>query len=204
MADTRAVIREETLTFTVAKNETFDERSATVELKGADGKVLQSISFKQKEYGGTIDVDEEYVVDAEGGELEVKLSTDIDFTTSIPEEAKSWISIIETRSMRSEGLTFDIAINDDVNERSATINLQNAKGNDAGPYPTQNHTDPSWMDIICGNVLVFFLNIAERTVPYEQENQRAEDKGASLALLLLYSRRYLPPVVAYIPPLPHF
>ncbi|MBR2866650.1 MAG: leucine-rich repeat protein, partial [Alistipes sp.] len=134
VADTRAVIREETLTFTVAKNETLDERSATVELKGADGKVLQSIVFKQKEYGGTIEVDEEYVVDAKGGELEVKLSTDIDFTTSIPEEAKSWISIIETRSMRSEGLTFDIAINDDVNERSATINLQNAKGNDVASF----------------------------------------------------------------------
>ena len=134
IADTRAVIREDTLTFTVAKNETFDERSAKVELKGADGEVLQSISFKQKEYGGTIEVDEEYVVDAEGGELEVKLSTDIDFTTSIPEEAKSWISIVETRSMRSESLTFNIAINDDVKERSATINLQNAKGNDVASF----------------------------------------------------------------------
>ena len=134
VADTRAVIREETLTFTVAKNETLDERSATVELKGADGKVLQSISFKQKEHGGTIEVDEEYVVDAEGGKLEVKLSTDIDFTTSIPKEAKSWISIVETRSMRSESLTFDIAINDDVKERSATINLQNAKGNDVASF----------------------------------------------------------------------
>ncbi len=134
VADTRAVIREETLTFTVAKNETLDERSATVELKGAEGKVLQSISFKQKEYGGTIEVDKEYVVNAEGGELEVKLSTDIDFTTSIPEEAKSWISIVETRSMRSESLTFNIAINDDVKERSATINLQNAKGNDVASF----------------------------------------------------------------------
>ena len=134
VADTRAIIREETLTFTVAKNETFDERSATVELKGADGKVLQSIVFKQKEYGGAIEVDEEYVVDAEGGELEVKLSTDIDFTTSIPEEAKSWISIVETRSMRSESVIFNIAINDDVKERSATINLQNAKGNDVASF----------------------------------------------------------------------
>ena len=133
VADTRAV-REETLTFAVAKNETLDERSATVELKGADGEVLQNISFKQKEYEGAIEVDEEYVVDAEGGELEVKLSTDIDFTTSIPEEAKSWISIVETRSMRNESLTFNIAINDDVKERSATINLQNAKGNDVASF----------------------------------------------------------------------
>ena len=134
IADTRTVIREETLTFIVAENTLFDERSATVELKGADGKVLQSISFKQKEYEGTIEVDEEYIVNAEGGELEVNLSTDIDFTTSIPEEAKSWISIVETRSMRSESLTFDIAINYDVQERSATINLQNAKGNDVASF----------------------------------------------------------------------
>ena len=134
VADTRAVIREETLTFTVAKNDTFDERSATVELKGADGEVLQSISFKQKEYGGTIEVDEEYVVDAEGGELEVKLSTDIDFTISIPEEAKSWISIVETRAMHNEGIVFNIAINEDVKERTATINLLNAKGNNVESF----------------------------------------------------------------------
>ena len=134
VADTRTVIREETLTFIVAENILFDERSATVELKGADGKVLQSIVFKQKEYRGTIEVDEEYIVNAEGGELEVNLSTDIDFTTSIPEETKSWISIVETRAMHNESIVFNIAINEDVKERTATINLLNAKGNNVESF----------------------------------------------------------------------
>ena len=134
IADTRTVIREETLTFIVAENTLFDERSTTVKLKSADGEVLQSICFKQKEYEGTIKVDEEYIVKAEGGELEVNLSTDIDFTISIPEEAKSWISIVETRAMHNESIVFNIAINEDVKERTATMNLLNAKGNNVESF----------------------------------------------------------------------
>ena len=47
IADTRALPREENITFTVAVNDSFDERSATVELVDGDGEVLQTISFVQ-------------------------------------------------------------------------------------------------------------------------------------------------------------
>ena len=130
VADTRAVIREETLTFTVAKNETFDERSATVELKGADGKVLQSISFKQKGEESVFDTDGEgnYVVEAAGGEVKVKVTTNLEYTVEISAEAKAWLSVADTRAVREETLTFTVAENASFDERSATVELKGADG----------------------------------------------------------------------------
>ena len=129
VADTRAV-REETLTFTVAKNETFDERSATVELKGADGKVLQSIVFKQKGEEKVFDTDGEgnYVVEAVGGEVEVKVTTNLEYTVEIPAEAKAWLSVADTRAVREETLAFTVAENASFDERSATVELKGADG----------------------------------------------------------------------------
>ncbi|MBR4045750.1 MAG: leucine-rich repeat domain-containing protein, partial [Alistipes sp.] len=48
VADTRAVIREETLTFIVAENKAYDRRSTTVTLVDNEGNVLQAIEFIQR------------------------------------------------------------------------------------------------------------------------------------------------------------
>ncbi len=130
VADTRAV-REETLIFTVAENESFDERSATVELKGADGKVLQSVSFKQKGAEKVFDTDSEgnYIVEADGGTVAIKVTTNLEYDVIIPDEALAWISLADTRAVREETLTFNVAKNEDSEERSATVNLC-AKGGD--------------------------------------------------------------------------
>ena len=130
VADTRAV-REETLIFTVAENESFDERSATVELKGADGKVLQSVSFKQKGVEKVFDTDSEgnYIVEADGGTVAVKVTTNLEYDVIIPNEALAWISLADTRAVREETLTLNVAKNEGSEERSATVNLC-AKGGD--------------------------------------------------------------------------
>ena len=130
VADTRAV-REVTLIFTVAENESFDERSATVELKGADGKVLQSVSFKQKGVEEVFDTDSEgnYIVEADGGTVAVKVTTNLEYDVFIDEDAQSWLSVADTRAVREETLTLNVAKNEGSEERSATVNLC-AKGGD--------------------------------------------------------------------------
>ena len=130
VADTRAV-REVTLIFTVAENESFDERSATVELKGADGKVLQSVSFKQKGVEEVFDTDSEgnYIVEADGGTVAVKVTTNLEYDVVIDEDAQSWLSVADTRAVREETLTLNVAKNEGSEERSATVNLC-AKGGD--------------------------------------------------------------------------
>ena len=81
VADTRADVREETLTFTIVSNTSTEERVATVLLKSAEGEVLQSVVFKQVAAGKDpnsgdeaiflIDGEGNYVVDDPGGVIKV-------------------------------------------------------------------------------------------------------------------------------------
>ena len=69
-----------------------------------------------------IDGDRNYVVDALGGELVVKVKTNKWYGVFIPEEA-SWITLADTRSLREDELTFIISPNEEFAVRCATLTL---------------------------------------------------------------------------------
>ena len=69
-----------------------------------------------------IDGDRNYVVDALGGELVVKVKTNKGYGVFIPEEA-SWITLADTRSLREDELTFIISPNEEFAVRCATLTL---------------------------------------------------------------------------------
>ncbi len=126
IADTRALPREENITFTVAVNDSFDERSATVELVDGDGEVLQTISFVQDGQTETFncDSDDRYIVNADGGEINIKITTNIEYSVNIPIEAQSWVSIADTRALpREDTLIFIIAKNEAYERRKTSVEL---------------------------------------------------------------------------------
>ena len=129
VADTRA-IRMEKLTFTVADNDTFEERSANVELVDSDGKSLQTIKFLQRASDKVFEIDDEgkYIIEAQGGVIEVDVTTNIEYNVVIPDDAQQWISVADTRAIRKEKLTFTVADNDTFEERSANVELVDSKG----------------------------------------------------------------------------
>ncbi len=75
-----------------------------------------------------ISADGDYVVAKEGGTVEVDVATNIDYTLSIPEDAKSWISHTETRSIRQEVLVLTVAENTQNKQRKATMSLLDSDG----------------------------------------------------------------------------
>ena len=126
IADTRALSREENITFTVAVNDSFDERSTTVELVDGDGEVLQTISFVQDGQTETFncDSDDRYIVNADGGEINIKITTNIEYSVNIPIEAQSWVSIADTRALpREDTLIFIIAKNEAYERRKTSVEL---------------------------------------------------------------------------------
>ena len=126
IADTRALPREENITFTVAVNDSFDERSATVELVDGDGEVLQTISFVQDGQTETFNChsDDRYIVNADGGEINIKITTNIEYSVNIPIEAQSWVSIADTRALpREDTLIFIIAKNEAYERRKTSVEL---------------------------------------------------------------------------------
>ena len=126
LADTRAY-RNEKLAFIIEKNENYESRTAIIKLLGDNGEALQVFSIKQAERKGlNTDAPTEYTVESDGGTLEVNVSTNIDYMVDIPEDAQSWVSLADTRTLRNEKLTFTIAANDKTTPRSTKVSIKNS------------------------------------------------------------------------------
>ena len=63
------------------------------------------------------------VVGANGGVVVVTVSTNLEYSVEIPEEAQSWLSIADTRAILLEKLTFTVAKNEADAERRAIVKL---------------------------------------------------------------------------------
>ena len=126
VADTRATLREETLTFIVAENDSLDERLAEVELLDAEGKVLQTITISQN---GQSKIFETRPGDSSvihlmdnGGKIEVFVTTNMEYSVVVVDEAQSWLSVADTRaSHRDEIVTIVVAENKSYVSRSADV-----------------------------------------------------------------------------------
>ena len=132
VADSRANVRDETLTFIVAENDTFDERSAAAELITTDGKVLQTITFVQSGQDKVFQSNGEdrYTIKAVGGEVSVAVTTNLEYNVVISEDAEEWLSLADTRAViRKETLTFIVAENKAYDRRSTTVTLVDNEGN---------------------------------------------------------------------------
>jgi len=93
---------------------------------GAYRTVMASLNCMQ----GQINIADNSVQTAPaGGAQEVRLTTNLDYTIEIPEEAKSWLSLApETRAMRDDTIVFTVAANEGI-QRFATVALKDEQGN---------------------------------------------------------------------------
>ena len=69
-----------------------------------------------------------YVLPA-GGTQEIKLTTNLDYTVEIPDNARSWLSLApETRALREDTIVFEVAANEGI-QRHATVTLKGEQDN---------------------------------------------------------------------------
>ena len=135
--ETRAV-RNETVVLSVEPNSDTELRTATIELRDAEGETLEHFTIVQKPYGIIEDDEPEenpifesdnegnYSITAEGGEIVVTVATNIEYSVAIPADAQSWISVADTRAVHLEKIVFSVAENATMAERSAVIKLLGA------------------------------------------------------------------------------
>ena len=69
-----------------------------------------------------------YEIPAEGGIVEIPLTTNQEYEVVIPEDAQEWISVVETKALRNETITLSIAENNTTTERSAEVIIATAEG----------------------------------------------------------------------------
>ena len=64
-----------------------------------------------------------------GGTQEIKLTTNLDYTVEIPDNARSWLSLApETRALREDTIVFEVAANEGI-QRHATVTLKGEQDN---------------------------------------------------------------------------
>ena len=128
LSDTRAV-RKDTLTFVIAANNSLDERSARINIVSNDNNILQTIVIVQQGEDEVFTLDKASIsVDENGGNIEIKVSTNLEYAVDIPTEAKSWLSVADTRTMRNETLVFTVLPNETLYAREALVSVSVSNG----------------------------------------------------------------------------
>lgn len=96
------------LSFNIAKNDTYAERTGSILFK-VDGKEAV-ISIKQLQNNAIIPKEMVYNIGIEGGSLTIDLQSNIDYTVSIPTKYRSWITQENsaTRGLTPSQTTFSI------------------------------------------------------------------------------------------------
>ena len=115
------------LTFEVKANETTDTRTGKVTVKDKSGKVQpQTLTFEQEEKK-VIQVGETTTIPSEGGTYQVDVKYNADLVVEVEEAAKSWITFIQTKALKSGKLEFSFAANDGA-ERTGNVTVKDKNG----------------------------------------------------------------------------
>ncbi len=129
-----------TVTFTAEANTSTDERNATYTFICGDKTVKLVVTQKQQD---ALTVTASKIeVDAQGGQVNVEVKANIPFEYAIANKDKDWITPVETKSMQTTVLTFNIAQNESREKREGTITIKSDKLNEtvkiyqAGEQPT--------------------------------------------------------------------
>lgn len=109
------------VTISVSNNETYDDRSAV--LRFCVGDSTKTIIVNQKQLDALTLTADKFEVPQEGGNIDVEVKSNIDFTYVIPEEFASWIhaSSRGSRALTSHHLSFSINASEEYEKREGQI-----------------------------------------------------------------------------------
>ena len=113
------------------------------------------------------DGESSYIVDAEGEEIAVMVTTNIDYSVVIPEDAEEWLSVSDTRALRVDTITFIVAPNNTTVERTTIVKFVDDNNNILQTISfTQNAATQS--ESVCPNNEIWYTNgsTTEATTPY--------------------------------------
>lgn len=116
-------------TITIKVGESIDEYDKLI-LFATNGSVtvFKSLIFKVDEYVHVIDQEEpSFVAEEGGGAMDLNIETNTDYSVNIPDEAKEWISVVQSRAAQQATIKLNIKTNDGYT-RCANIIITNNDG----------------------------------------------------------------------------
>ena len=111
----------ETKTFnlSIKENEAFETREGFVIISGNELK--DTVHIFQAQIDQLILMQDTYNVTSEAQNIVVELKTNVDYDITIPNSANSWISLLESKALRTDRLNLSIAANEETDARSALV-----------------------------------------------------------------------------------
>lgn len=110
--------------FTVSENTDYEDRSVSVTIKA--GTVSKTFTITQKGADALLVTTTKYEVAQEGGQIEIEVKANISYQMEISEDAKSWITEVESkgRSLTINKHKLDIAMNENAEKREGEITFK--------------------------------------------------------------------------------
>ena len=142
----------EKATFSVAANESYDNREGKITFKQTDGSLTATVVVKQKQTDGLFVTTPEYNLSDEGHTLSVEVMANVSFDVT-PEA--DWIHYVETKALKSSTITLTVDANDTYDDRTGTVQVKQKNGSLAGTITiAQKQKDylavtPKSFDVTC-------------------------------------------------------
>ena len=109
------------ITISVEANGTYDERSATIQIKC--GSAEKNIVVTQKQKDALTVTKSRFDLPAEGGEVTIEVNSNLSYDYTIDAEGAKWIKETKTKALSTTTLQFEIDENGEVEKREGTITI---------------------------------------------------------------------------------
>ena len=112
----------------IQANDAYDSREGVVSVRQVNGSLSGTITVKQSGKNGIVLSQTEIEIDNAAQTVDVIVESNVDYDILIPDDAKSWISLVNTKSMDKKTCTFSIAKNETYANRTGSITFKQKDG----------------------------------------------------------------------------
>ena len=158
----------EKITFSIAANESYDNREGKITIKQTDGSLSETIVVKQSQTNGLFITTPEYDLSNEEHTLSVEVKANVSFQVS---PQVDWIKYVETKALTSSTIVLSIEANATYDDRTGTVLVKQTNGDLSGTI-TINQKQTDGLFVTPTNVDV---DNAEHTVELEVKNNVSYD-----------------------------
>lgn len=110
--------------FVIAANDGYDGRTAEIVFADKARNLSETVTVTQVQKNAVVLAESEYEFGLNGGELNFEVMTNVELTVAVSDDARSWITQVETRGLEPRSLHFDIAAcPEEVDHRTGTISI---------------------------------------------------------------------------------
>ena len=113
-----------TLKYVVKANEGYDARSASIVFFDKNSELKDTLVVNQAQKDAIVVSEKNISVAKEGGIVEVKVASNVDFEVQIPSEA-TWITKADSRALKEKSVYLKVAENTGEDRRNAIITFTN-------------------------------------------------------------------------------